>query len=149
MRMDTYKHFTDKPIVELHSVKEQKDLRLYKPNGFWISDETDHGWKQWCIDEEFNLDRLNLVYTVTVDLSNILQINTEAALLLFDRYFAKGGNRFSKQIDWDLIAQRYSGIIITPYQWGQRLDLMWYYGWDCASGCIWDVSAVKSIELDK
>ena len=30
----------------------------------------------------------------------------------------------------------------------RRLDMetRWYYGWDCASGCVWDASAVQSVE---
>ena len=37
------------------------------------------------------------------------------------------------------------GIIISPYQWDCRLALEsgWYYGWDCSSGCIWDISCIQ------
>ena len=26
------------------------------------------------------------------------------------------------------------------------MELFWYYGWDCASGCIWDPAAVAEIK---
>ena len=53
------------------------------------------------------------------------------------RYFAP---------DWARVGEAYPGIIIAPYIWSRRLDgPMWYYGWDCASGCVWDPSVVRSI----
>ncbi len=52
-----------------------------------------------------------------------------------------------RAIEWWRVAQKYPGIMITPYCWQRRLDLFWYYGWDCASGCIWDSEAVASIEV--
>ena len=44
-----------------------------------------------------------------------------------------------KYPDWKLIAQEFDGIEIAPYQWEIRMDynFFWYYGWDCASGCLW------------
>jgi hypothetical protein len=29
-----------------------------------------------------------------------------------------------------------------------RMGLMWYYGWDCASGCIWDTSVIERVTLE-
>ena len=50
-------------------------------------------------------------------------------------------------IDWPKVAERYDGIIIAPYQWSRRLDgPMWYYGWDCASGCVWRARAVLELK---
>ena len=50
-------------------------------------------------------------------------------------------------IDWNRVAKKYQGIIITPYIWERRLTTTctWYYGWDVASGCIWDNKAIKEI----
>jgi hypothetical protein len=50
-------------------------------------------------------------------------------------------------IDWPRVAERFDGVIIAPYQWKHRLELMWYYGWDCASGCIWNARAVSCFEV--
>jgi hypothetical protein len=36
-------------------------------------------------------------------------------------------------------------LLITPYIWSCRLDFNWYYTWDCASGCFWDVSCLHRI----
>ena len=27
------------------------------------------------------------------------------------------------------------------------MKLLWYHGWDCASGCIWDLKAIDSINV--
>lgn len=37
----------------------------------------------------------------------------------------------------------------APYQWRRRNErgFSWYYGWDCASGCIWRASAIREIRL--
>jgi hypothetical protein len=54
-------------------------------------------------------------------------------------------------IAWDRLRERYQGLIVTPYIWERRLtmgngpDAMWYYFWDCASGCIWDPAAIASV----
>jgi hypothetical protein len=53
---------------------------------------------------------------------------------------------------WNLVKEKYQGIIICPYFHNRRLmtsHSQWYYGWDCASGCIWDVDCIKSFELEK
>jgi len=38
-----------------------------------------------------------------------------------------------------VVSKEYDGIEIAPYQWDARLSLIWYYGWDVASGCIWNL----------
>ena len=51
-------------------------------------------------------------------------------------------------MDWGYLATQYQGLIIAPYLWDLRLfGPAWYYGWDCASGCIWDLTAVESFSL--
>lgn len=51
-------------------------------------------------------------------------------------------------IDWVKVAESWAGVEINPYLWKRRLNGgMWYYGWDCASGCIWDKRAISEIKL--
>ncbi len=52
-------------------------------------------------------------------------------------------------VDWAKVAKLYDGIIIAPYISARRLahSVNWYYTWDCASGCIWNPRAIKSIKL--
>ena len=50
-------------------------------------------------------------------------------------------------IDWELIQKEgYGGIEICPYNWGWRSQ-NWYYGWDVASGCVWDSSSIQDVVL--
>lgn len=62
----------------------------------------------------------------------------------------RGGRVTYDGIRWHELTRKYHGIVITPYIWEERLgDLMWYYGWDCASGCIWNPRAIASISVVK
>ena len=36
---------------------------------------------------------------------------------------------------------------INPYIYKARYEYMFYYGWDCASGCVWNIDSVKEISL--
>lgn len=53
------------------------------------------------------------------------------------------------ELDWLKVKQKYQGIIIAPYQWKCRMaqETKWYYGWDCASGCIWDLDCIDEFKL--
>ena len=44
-----------------------------------------------------------------------------------------------------MLDRRVDGIIIAPYQWYCRMTVDWYYTWDCASGCIWNLDAIESV----
>ena len=127
----------------------------FKPSGFWVSVETgdpdDRTWKDWCIAEEFSLERFRYAYEVhLMPDANILRIGTVAEMYGLMRTFwnPKATSRY-EAIDWGAVASAYQGILIVPYQYQLRLhpDFSWYYTWDCASGCIWDVSAIARIEL--
>lgn len=63
----------------------------------------------------------------------------------FDPYSMRGG--FIHDIRWPDIAAKYQGIIIAPYIWSRRMTnhTFWYYGWDCASGCIWEANAIEKL----
>ena len=79
---------------------------------------------------------------------NLLTISSLAELDAFHRRFAENAGRGYDyyQIQWAEVASLYDGIEIAPYQFERRLGYHseigkavsdWYYGWDCASGCIW------------
>lgn len=52
-------------------------------------------------------------------------------------------------IAWEKVeADGFYGIEINPYLWQRRLDGgMWYYGWDCASGVVWNEKAILDVRL--
>lgn len=155
-------HFTDNKELkkELQStVQKTHKMRVGwwpKPTGLWVSDEEEYGWKQWCDDENFEIrnNGMNYAYTVTLKPdTHILYITTSHELDTFTEEYKIATNEYGmiQGIQWDKIAEKYQGIIITPYQWGRRLTLKtsWYYGWDCASGCIWDVTCIKTMTKRK
>ncbi len=143
-----------------------------KPIGLWVSVEDGNSWKDWCEDQKFRLEGLKYQYEVTIFSSpNILKLETTDSILQFSKeYFwdpsewmrtvlVKSGQQvpeiftpdfeYRPAIRWDLVKEKYQGIIVAPYQCSCRLDLwtQWYYGWDCSSGCIWDLSVIKDFKL--
>jgi hypothetical protein len=154
--------YSDQPIekASLVEAREQSDrLSEYeKPRGCWITDDSEHCWREWCVGESFMLDSLTHKHEVVLDESNILILRSAYDLDDFTQEFAvpkwwgppEEPRRWRDLcIDWRKVAQKYSGLIITPYQWSRRMHegYNWYYSWDCASGCIWDTKAILDIRL--
>lgn len=146
-------HYSQKPSLlrPLSSTPLESLGPEIKPKGLWISVEGEYDWRWWCLGERFRLTNLRHVHEVKLTPSaNILWIRTIEQLDEFDRTYAVGfdGLVRSYRVDWRAVATKYAGIIITPYQWERRLGgMLWYYAWDCASGCIWDINAIESVRL--
>jgi hypothetical protein len=81
-------------------------------------------------------------YEVVLHDSNILVLDTPKKILEFGREY-----RIGESIDWPRLAKTHDGIEISPYQWSLRLNLLWYYGWDVASGCIWNTEKLQIIAI--
>jgi hypothetical protein len=154
-------HYTDKPFnLEPRKYDHADVYWKNKPRGLWVSVEGEYDWKWWCEAEEFALEDLVVSYEVKLKKdANILLLSIEEEILslttkypfikpqwdnLKDRRFYEGF-----EINWTKIAENYQGIIISPYIWPCRLDMRcnWYYGWDCASGCLWDLSCIEEFQL--
>jgi hypothetical protein len=125
-----------------------------KPAGLWVSVDGEQDWKEWCESEKFSVDKLTIRHRVVLrDKAPILTLASAQEILEFQDTYGKPDilNELIQSkymaIDWPRVATEYAGIIIAPYQWCLRMDLMWYYSWDCASGCIWDISAIERIEV--
>jgi hypothetical protein len=131
-----------------------------KPAGFWVSVEGEDGWLEWCLSNEFNLDGLSHVHDVELAATaNVLHLSGVDDI---DAFTEKFGEIFGlgerddyglAGILWEKVAAEHQGIIIAPYIHERRLSMgmsqffSWYYAWDCACGCIWDVSAIASVTL--
>ena len=116
----------------------------FKPAGFWLSVEGEYGWPEWCKEEEFLLDGLNhkTEFELT-ESGNVLHIKSKEELDDLDRFLPKHNtNRYF--VNWTPIIEDYDGIIISPYRWESRFTVSWYYGWDCASGCIWNLGSIRT-----
>jgi len=124
-----------------------------KPCGFWITDDSEECWRSWCLSNDW-ADRITHKHEVDLDENRILILRTSYEVECFSRQYGfehhwKEG-RFQRWcINWPEVAHQHAGIIIAPYQWSLRMKhgFSWYYVWDCASGCIWDVSAIKDVRL--
>lgn len=143
--------------VEIDKVVIQPNKSRYvrddKPHGFWVSVSGKNDWPSWCESEGFRPG--NLIHEHAVILtqnSRILHLGCDDAIEEFTmeygvRDMTSVRYRY-RSICWDRLYDKYHGIIIAPYSWELRnLEFTsWYYGWDCASGCIWDVDAIASIQ---
>ena len=144
-------HYSKKPIGRPRT----RTLELtvdHKPSGLWYS--VDGGWEEWCRDDA-EWDLPPFVYAVEVDEDKILQLTTVSQLDDFhDDYRAGESHEEYRRdwIDWARVGEQWGGIEIAPYQWERRLDgevHRWYYGWDCASGCVWDVKALTLVKEEQ
>lgn len=135
-------HFSSAETIQLEG-RSYVQRDHFKPTGLWVSDESvgSYGWSLWCAAEEYGIGP-NAFSVVLADDSRVLTLTTPEAIKMFDSRYTNG----DQYIDWARVAERWQGILITPYQWSLRLsDVRWYYSWDCASGCIWDPAAVASV----
>ena len=151
-------HYTDEKFSLEPRKYEQFDLSSYsKPKGLWVSVEGDCDWKSWCEVESYRLEGLKVSYEVKLkESANILHLKTSWEILeMFEKYPFKTRNRDldydTYNLNWKEIEDKFSGIIISPYQWNCRLSpkCSWYYGWDCASGCIWDLNCIEEFKLNE
>lgn len=145
-------HYSKTRVTKL--VSKPQDREACKPNGLWVSDGP--AWKEWCEDEEFWLDSLKFQSRVILQPdANILTLSTPTEIYDFGIQYNSDLPEHLRHmgtllLNWHEVTKKYQGIIITPYQWGCRLNDMcrWYYGWDCASGCIWDIDAIKELRVE-
>lgn len=156
-------HYTNKEFdLKCRDYSEDHKTWSPKPSGFWFSVEGEYDWKWWCESEKFNLENLAIAYEIILKPdTNILHLKTEEEVINFSKQYPYIRPQWrnpiglkicaSFELDWEKIKEKYQGIIIAPYQWKCRLhlDCNWYYGWDCASGCIWDLECIQEFKLIK
>lgn len=133
-----YKH--DGPWMFDASRTYSQEKSWCKPVGFWLS--VDDDWRRYCESEELEWAAREAV-EFEVDTDACLWLRTVEDIDRFDREYV--GRQDPYRIDWVPLTQQFAGIIIAPYQWQRRLarNASWYYPWDCASACIWDLSVLS------
>jgi hypothetical protein len=159
----TLMHYSDEPITFDRTKTYDPDESRYghmKPYGLWVSVAGEDDWPAWCRDNEFRPECLAHPHRVDLcDNARILWIDTPDGIDNFHAEYSVASPfdldasfpsdfRFNQRfINWSVVAKDYDGIIIAPYQWSRRsMGPMWYYGWDCASGCIWSTDVITSFE---
>lgn len=159
--MTTLMHYTSEPLVfDPTRIYEQGEPHSYgKPKGLWVSVAGEDDWPSWCQYEECFTDSLVVAHRVTLAAS--AKVRTIASAFELDAFTGiytvqtdwerkwpwKMTDRTKWPIDWREVAKDYDGLIIAPYQWSRRMETEWYYGWDCASGCIWNLDAIESVDV--
>ncbi len=157
-------------LLKNHTYFEQPDSKK-KPIGAWLSnkfkEQGNRTWVNFVIGNDFN-NRVNPlkndIYLVELidDNKKILRLKTSLEMLDFTLQYGvltektkrkleriKNNNYYDMinvEINWKKVQDDgYYGIDISPYIYEMRMVLMWYYGWDCSSQCIWDYRGIKSI----
>jgi hypothetical protein len=119
-----------------------------KPPGFWFSVEGSDDWPAFCEGAEWGLERLAVAYEVVLaPNANVLRVTDATGFDEFEWKYAPSLAQFSALWPWTKLLADFDGVIIAPYQWERRLESMWYYGWDCASGVIWNLDAIAELRL--
>lgn len=141
-------HYSAKPFKFDPERKYAESHYGFKPVGLWLSVESDDDWPAWCRGESFHLEALKHVAEVILKPdANVLVIDTVEKLDAFNARFRKVKDDFEvRNINWPAVKELYDGLVIAPYHWSRRLTMMWYYGWDCASGVIWNLSAIAEVK---
>jgi len=111
-----------------------------KPKGLWYSLGCE--WINWLEHEmpEWAKPQVNLL---NVDYNKILLIDTDDKFKDFETEYLQT----ETDIDWKRVSEEYSGIEISPYFYEYRFPSQWYYGWDVASGCLWNADALRGPTL--
>jgi hypothetical protein len=165
----TYYHWASDP-VKLRGMRYPQRGHP-KPNGLWF--DVNGSWKQWCEAVQFRPEGLRYRHTVTVlDTSRILFLRKAKDIDLFTREYGHNLSghfeplqspedldafarrygsdlfgdileQFSNYILWEEVAGKHSGIIIHPYSRARSRTCLWYYGWNCAGGCVWDTGVIR------
>jgi len=153
-------HYSDKPLGRVRSVAQKPecdDGRWYtheKPRGLWVSVLGQRDWASWCRAESFRSTRRQHAARLHLTASaKVLQLRSASDLDAFTQQYGEewsvGDGRWKRiGINWQRVAADHDGLIIAPYVWSRRLHDVtgWYYGWDCASGCIWSSAAIARVE---
>ena len=128
-----------------------------KPEGLWYEcqDGSSETWKEFCeLGLTDGANRYDSSYNVILNDYEILFIPDEHHFEKFYEMYSTnppydpdGTKGFDKMIDWPKVAEHYAGIEICPYLQSKRMDddSDWYYPWDVASGCVWDLSGIKEL----
>lgn len=131
-------HMSRDPFELEKRVYEQR-ISDMKPRGFWYGFGSE--WIDWTRSEMPEWTG-KYIYKVDIGNSNVLKLSNQMELAMFDRQYeaSRDGGIFK---DWVAVSKKYDGIEINPYQWSSRRNYIWYYGWDVASGCVWNLTDIK------
>ena len=134
-------------------IKPKRRIKRDKPNALMVPATINQVWSIDFMSDSLSDGRTLRTFNVLDDY-NILFIPDEYHFEKFYKMYSvphpadpDGKKGYDKMIDWPRVANDYAGIEICPYLSSKRNDddSFWYYGWDVASGCVWDPSGIKEL----
>lgn len=123
---------------------------IAKPAGFWVSPDVKEDWPAFANTTEAMHKRFKprFRYKTRIHLRdghNVLIIrNNRQFLELEEKFTDRVEGPFTRFLNIEKLRKQYDGLIITKYFWEFRMTSDWYYTWDCASGCIWNLDVIKA-----
>lgn len=142
----------------IHMLRHGDDFKLCKrnyllrsgckPYGLWYG--IDNSWIDFCESEMPEWVSPHR-YKLDIDMSKVLVVDTIEKMYDMNKHVVNTEEYFhlkNYDIDWTYFDKKgYKGIEIPRYMYELRMknEFFWYYGWDCASGCIWSTDIIKSI----
>lgn len=143
-------HYAAKPLLfdRARTYTQGEPRANLKPSGLWVSVVGDDDWPAWCQRNSYGLDELAVAHHVNLSATaDLLTLRRRSDLDAFAaENLADSSTGEDSGIDWRAVARRWDGILIAPYQGSLRRKHGWYTYWDCASGCVWNLDAIASVE---
>lgn len=118
-----------------------------KPKGLWYA--VGFGWLDFTTNDftSFYEEDEVSAFEISLEGLNVLKITNYEELVEFQKIYLAQTSDYRRMsnydINWAKVAENYDGIEIAPYIYKARYEHQWYYGWDVASGCIWNTSKLK------
>lgn len=136
-------HNTSSESIDLtRTYIQQFDI---KPIGLWYA--MDNDWIKWVKTEGMPWIYPN-DFTMKLDKTDILVLDSIADFKNFNTDYTVFNSFIS--IDWVRVADKYKGIEIPNYNKVRHhffdMPMTWILTWDVNSGCVWDLSAIVSID---
>lgn len=148
MRLTHHKLNDPNPLMWAYDPQRTYDngKPMIKPNGFWLS--VDGDWQRWMDDEEIDWCSKDPVEFTLLAPGRVLTLDCAEDIDQFTKQYVDQHNEHRVVIDWQPLTEHFAGIMIAPCIWERRLapHTMWYYGWDAASACVWDLSVISLIK---
>jgi hypothetical protein len=148
-----YIHYTSENIhtLDLNRAYAQtaENLALHTPNGLWLSIAGINDWEQYCLKNNYRLDKLKSEFQILFKpAAKIFILHNKT---VFENFIKKYGyygedDTSGLSIRWEEIIKDYQGIAM-PHVFPKLHNMgLRHKIWRCTSACIWDLQAVEKIE---
>jgi hypothetical protein len=132
----------------------------FKPNGFWYS--ISDAWLKWQREDEIIYEYdlgTRYLYEVVIfsdKFTGVMNPDPNKLLVLlpddvklFEAVYKLNSeySGFLGTIDWLRVSKDFAGLEIPIYNDELRFGYKFLYPWDVASGCIWNISVIKEVNL--